>query len=125
MIDVSRGARTRATFTGNNRAYPIWTRDGTRLTFADGAGETNRPLWTLADGSGGLQTLMDVGSRRYPTSWSPDGRTLALCVGGRIKVVKKCLAKEPARRWHTASDLHDELTWIAEARSDPTPSSRA
>jgi len=76
------GARTRVTFTGNNRFYPIWTRDGTRLTFADGTGTTNRLLSTLADDSGGLQTLMDVGTRRYPTSWSPDGRTLAFYVGG-------------------------------------------
>jgi Tol biopolymer transport system component len=32
-------------------------------------------------------------------------------------VVKKCLAKEPDKRWHDASDLTDELTWIAEVGS--------
>ena len=31
------------------------------------------------------------------------------------RVVKKCLAKDPDGRWHTAHDLHDELQWIAEA----------
>ena len=31
------------------------------------------------------------------------------------RVVKKCLAKNPEERWHTAHDLHDELTWIAES----------
>ena len=31
------------------------------------------------------------------------------------RVVKKCLAKEPDRRWQAASDLHDELQWITEA----------
>ena len=30
------------------------------------------------------------------------------------RVVKKCLAKEPERRWQDASDLCDELKWIAE-----------
>src|SRR5258706_15385219 len=30
------------------------------------------------------------------------------------RVVKRCLAKEPERRWQTASDLCDELKWIAE-----------
>src|SRR5450432_581206 len=30
------------------------------------------------------------------------------------RTVAKCLAKEPARRWQTASDLRDELAWIAE-----------
>jgi Tol biopolymer transport system component/predicted Ser/Thr protein kinase len=33
------------------------------------------------------------------------------------RVVKKCLAKEPERRWQNASDLCDELKWIAEGGS--------
>jgi serine/threonine protein kinase len=33
------------------------------------------------------------------------------------RVVKKCLAKEPEKRWQAASDLHDELKWIAEGGS--------
>jgi Tol biopolymer transport system component/predicted Ser/Thr protein kinase len=40
------------------------------------------------------------------------------------RVVKKCLAKEPDERWQSAKDLHDELTWIAEAgpqASAPAP----
>src|SRR5262249_23643348 len=53
----ARGARTRVTFTGNNRYYPILTRDGTRLTFADGIGPTNRLLSAPADGSGRTRTL--------------------------------------------------------------------
>ena len=31
------------------------------------------------------------------------------------RLVTKCLAKDPDARWQTASDLHDELKWIAEA----------
>src|SRR5262249_12884931 len=34
--------------------------------------------------------------------------------------VRKCLAKDPARRWQTAADLRDELTWIATSAS-PAP----
>jgi eukaryotic-like serine/threonine-protein kinase len=30
------------------------------------------------------------------------------------RVVKKCLAKSPERRWQAAGDLRDELAWIAE-----------
>src|SRR5438445_376261 len=29
------------------------------------------------------------------------------------RLVKKCLAKEPEERWQAASDLYDELKWIA------------
>ena len=42
VVDVSRRARTRVTSSGNNRFYPVWTPDGTRLTFADGPALTNR-----------------------------------------------------------------------------------
>jgi serine/threonine protein kinase/Tol biopolymer transport system component len=31
------------------------------------------------------------------------------------RVVRKCLAKDPDRRWQSANDLHDELRWIADA----------
>ena len=33
------------------------------------------------------------------------------------RVIKKCLSKEPDSRWQSASDLHDELKWIAESGS--------
>ena len=36
------------------------------------------------------------------------------------RVVKKCLAKEPDERWQGASDLCDELKWIAEGGSQVT-----
>ena len=37
------------------------------------------------------------------------------------RVVKKCLAKEPEKRWQSASDLTDALTWIAEGESPAAP----
>jgi Tol biopolymer transport system component/predicted Ser/Thr protein kinase len=33
------------------------------------------------------------------------------------RVVRKCLAKEPEKRWQAASDVCDELKWIAESGS--------
>ena len=40
------------------------------------------------------------------------------------RVVKRCLAKHPDRRWQSANDLHDELQWIAHdvTRATPVPS---
>ena len=81
VIDAARGARTRVTFAENTRFYPIWSRDGTRLTFANGTGLTNRLQSALADGSGGLESLTDTTARRFPTSWSRDGRALAFFAG--------------------------------------------
>jgi serine/threonine protein kinase len=38
------------------------------------------------------------------------------------RVVKKCLAKDPWKRWQTAADLRDELDWIArDLSSSHTP----
>ena len=45
------------------------------------------------------------------------------------RVVKKCLAKDPDRRWQTVHDLRDELTWITQSDeqvgvSTPTAANR-
>ncbi len=37
------------------------------------------------------------------------------------RVVKRCLAKDPDRRWQTAQDLEIELQWVAEAPATPAP----
>ena len=50
------------------------TADGARVIF--GAGQ-KRILWTRADGSGSIETVLDGDDVKYPTSVSPDGRTLA------------------------------------------------
>jgi serine/threonine-protein kinase len=86
VLDIARVTPTRITFGGNNRFYPIWTRNAARLTFADGSGPTNRLQTTLADGSGGIRALTDVDTRRFPTSWSPDGRALAFYSGGALSL---------------------------------------
>ena len=40
------------------------------------------------------------------------------------RTVRKCLAKDPQRRWQTAADLKDELEWIAQS-PEPAPSKPA
>jgi len=41
------------------------------------------------------------------------------------RVVRKCLAKDPKGRWHSAHDLRDELQWLAEGHAEATLSSVA
>jgi len=36
-------------------------------------------------------------------------------------VIRKCLAKNPDRRWQTAADLRDELEWIASGAAARVP----
>ncbi len=37
------------------------------------------------------------------------------------RVVRKCLAKDPERRWQSAADLGDELSWIAQSSGIQQP----
>ena len=78
VFDLDRGSRSRITFGGENRYYPVWTPAGDRLAFSDGpAPPTNTIHIAPADGSGGIVTLLERDGLQYPTSWSRDGRVLA------------------------------------------------
>jgi eukaryotic-like serine/threonine-protein kinase len=37
------------------------------------------------------------------------------------RIVRKCLAKDPDARWHSAHDLHDELVWVVGETVTATP----
>jgi serine/threonine-protein kinase len=76
VLDSLRGSKTKITFEANNRFYPVWSADGTRLIFSDGAATKNRIRWAPATGAGSIETLLE-GEERYPTSVSRDGRLLA------------------------------------------------
>ncbi len=82
VIDLARAARARVTFNGTNRFYPLWTADGQGLTHYAGSDARGRPLVSsAADGSGVPDTLLArMDGRMRPTSWSPDGLTLAYVV---------------------------------------------
>ena len=72
VLDVERGTRLRVAPAGD---HPIWTPDGTQVTFHRSDALFVQP----ADGSGEAEQLMtgDGGGLR-PISWTPDGQTLFL-----------------------------------------------
>ena len=49
----------------------------------------------------------------------PPPLTAPLASGAFARLVRKCLAKDPDDRWQSASDLRDELLWIARAKRRP------
>jgi serine/threonine protein kinase/Tol biopolymer transport system component len=74
VYEIDRGARTRLTFGGMN-TEPIWSPDAARIAFASG---TDLDLKSVpADGSASAEVLLQKKENQLPTSWSPDGRTLA------------------------------------------------
>jgi len=73
IYEVDRGTRIRLT-TDRQNALPVWTPDGTRITFES---QTTNLHWKPADGSGQAEPLLTGASRLASASWSPDGQTLA------------------------------------------------
>jgi len=83
VYDINRGTRIRITAQGLNRR-PVWTPDGMEIAFVSNQYNLYRKP---ADGSGERE-LLPTGERTrtlFPTSWSPDGQTLAFhqATGGR------------------------------------------
>jgi serine/threonine-protein kinase len=73
--DIPRGTLTRLTTEGVN-AWAIWTPDGKRVAFSSGPGVGNL-FWKPADGSETAERLARSEYVQCPSSWSPDGQTLA------------------------------------------------
>ena len=74
IYDLERGTRTRLRPGGQ---MPVWTPDGSRITFAsDRRGPWNL-YWKSADEVGEAELLLPSEHSQFPMSWSPDGQVLA------------------------------------------------
>ena len=94
LHDIERGTRSRLTVDGGTNA--VWSPGGDRIAFFNYA--TGGLLTISADGSGEIEALYRRDARDLlhllPSSWSPDGRFLALATrGGDIFVL--ALGGEP------------------------------
>jgi eukaryotic-like serine/threonine-protein kinase len=74
--DFARGVRTRLTFRQSQGSFPIWSPDGSHITFA--AGNLLDTIYEKeASGAGEEKELLKKpGEIKLPTSWSRDGRFL-------------------------------------------------
>jgi serine/threonine-protein kinase len=74
LLDIARQAWTRLTFAKGN-GDPVWSPDGARIAFSSNRnGYYN--LYLIAADGGGVERLTTSASWQFPSSWSPDGRTL-------------------------------------------------
>jgi eukaryotic-like serine/threonine-protein kinase len=78
LYDLARDTLARLTFEGNVNQYPVWTPDGRRIVFQSNRGGPSDLFWQMADGSGGLEPLMNNENGVVPMSWSSDGQALAV-----------------------------------------------
>jgi Tol biopolymer transport system component len=78
VLDLLRQTFSLLTASSFDRAFPVWTRDGSRIVYSD-----ENLLWKRTDGSGFHEYLLkDLPGRKIPTSISPDGKELAFMLLG-------------------------------------------
>ncbi len=79
VYDLSRASSVRRlTFGGNNR-FPIWSADGSRVTFQSDRDGDPAIFWQPADGGTAERlTMPEPGRSHTPESWSPDGQGTAV-----------------------------------------------
>jgi len=84
-VDIARGALSPVTVDGQSD-HGVFTPDGKRIVFRSRvAGSEGTLSWKAADGSGAVERLTTGGRSQTPSSWSPDGTTLAFMDEGESK----------------------------------------
>jgi Tol biopolymer transport system component len=79
VIDLARSTTSRVTFDGNMNGLPVWTPDAKRLAYVSDRANTGINVFvTKADGGGEPVALTTGSGRNLPTSFSPDGKLLAV-----------------------------------------------
>jgi serine/threonine-protein kinase len=77
VAQLDRGPRLRLTLDGARNDYPMWTPDGTGVTFSSNRGGASFDLWTKrSDGSGEPVLELDEDWAIAEALWSPDGSWL-------------------------------------------------
>jgi Tol biopolymer transport system component len=76
--DTERGVASRVTFDEGEDETPVWSPDGSRLAFAASRRGKRVVAVRSADGSGAEQVLWTSDLHSHVTSWSPDGRLIAV-----------------------------------------------
>jgi Tol biopolymer transport system component len=79
--DLTRNVRTRLTFGAGEEFQAVWSPDSARVAFSSLRADVLDLYVKAADGSGAEDLLLTSNDNKYPTSWSPDGRTLLFNIG--------------------------------------------
>jgi Tol biopolymer transport system component len=80
LIDLARDVRSRFTFEPGLEIDPVWSPDGDRIAYAANPKGRLDIVVKPSSGAGEARPLVESDLTKYPTSWSPDGRLLALTV---------------------------------------------
>ncbi|MGK2933737.1 MAG: protein kinase domain-containing protein [Gemmatimonadaceae bacterium] len=75
VYEVAQKTLTKLTVTGS-AARPVWTPDGSRITYTADVNGTPDIGWIRADGSALAEPLLAMPGRQLADEWSPDGKSL-------------------------------------------------
>ncbi len=78
LSEALRGTQTRLSAETGGGRTPVWSPDGKRLVYSSGVGGRTSIWMKLVDGGGAPERIFESESDAFATSWSPDGRYLAL-----------------------------------------------
>jgi eukaryotic-like serine/threonine-protein kinase len=76
IADLRRHVTTRITFDAPQNRWPVWSPDGTTITYSSGTGMGYDLYRRAADGSGTVEQLTSQPSQQHPMDWSSDGQYL-------------------------------------------------
>jgi serine/threonine protein kinase len=76
VFDVARGVRTRFTFDRADEQSPIWSTDGVRIFFSSNRRGHFDLYQKMASGVATEELVYTDSAEKYPTSMSPDGRSM-------------------------------------------------
>ena len=118
IADLRSGITTPVTERGNP-SFIIWTPDGTHVTYTDG--NPRNLFMRQADGGGEPRRLTTSPNVEVPSSWSPDGKTLAFAEMGATSVWRIWLLPFGAgttqpRRWLDTPFSADQPDWSPDGR---------
>jgi len=99
VYEIPRGTFTRITHEDSQDTWPLWTPDGSRITFVSDESGQERMYWIPFDGTGPAEQLADIETAQ-PASWSPNGERLAYLLS-------------------TKTGYHD--IWMLEPGQEPEP----
>jgi Tol biopolymer transport system component len=78
ICDAARGVRTRFTTPPGDHLGPVWSPDGSKITYQTDLTHQADIVVRAADGSGGEDPVTDEVGQRFPVDWSKDGWILHL-----------------------------------------------
>ena len=76
-LDMTQATPLRLTSEPGDEQNPVWTPDSSRIVFGWRLGGSEKIFWKPADGTGEAEELSGSEYPRYPSSITPDGKTLA------------------------------------------------